>query len=219
MRELPIFFNSVGGITDFTRCEPSSGRFVQTSRMRSGVTYAVVDVETNVGDPCNGRITEIAVVLTDGRVELGRWSTLVQPQAPMNAFVTTLTGITAELLANAPTFAQVLDIVDELTQGSTIVAHNARFDLTALQASFARCGRTFERDSLCTEQLSRQFFPHLRFHNLNSLCRHIGVAQRGNHRALGDALACKLAFFGLLERFGHERVNAASMSHFMRLSA
>ncbi|MBK7555309.1 MAG: 3'-5' exonuclease [Flavobacteriales bacterium] len=187
--------------------------------MRCRAPYAVVDVETTIGDPCHGRITEIAVLLTDGRVELGRWSTLVQPQAPMNAFVTTLTGITEELLADAPTFAQVLDVVNELTEGATIVAHNARFDLTALQASFARCGRVFERESLCTEQLSRQFFPHLRFHNLNSLCRHIGVAHRGNHRALGDALACKLAFVGLVERFGEERVNAASMPHLVRLSA
>jgi DNA polymerase III subunit epsilon len=187
--------------------------------MRNKAPYAVVDVETNIGDPCNGRITEIAVLLTDGRAELGRWSTLVQPLAPMNAFVTSLTGITKELVANAPTFAQVLDVVDEMTEGATIVAHNARFDLTALGSSFARCGRTFERDSLCTEQLSRQLFPHLRFHNLNSLCRHMGVAHRGDHRALGDAVACRHAFVGLLERFGEDRVRAAAMPHLMRLSA
>ncbi|MEO8069556.1 MAG: 3'-5' exonuclease [Flavobacteriales bacterium] len=187
--------------------------------MRNAAQYAIVDVETTFGDPRHACIMEVAVVLTDGQREMERWSSLVHPQGPIDRFVSALTGITPAMVSTAPRFSQVADVVERMTTGAVVVAHNARFDLTALSSAFGKCGQVFHRETLCTEQLSRQFFPHLKFHNLNSLCRHIGLPQKGNHRALGDALACKAAFVDLLARFGTERIAAATLPPALRMTA
>lgn len=199
--------------------EPSRHWHVETDRMRNAAPYAIVDVETTFGDPRHAGIMEVAVVLTDGLDEVGRWSSLVHPQGPIDHFVSMLTGITPAMVSTAPRFAEVAEVVDRMTAGAVVVAHNARFDMTALGNAFGKCGQVFERETLCTEQLSRQLFPHLKFHNLNSLCRHIGVRQKADHRALGDALACKAAFVALLERFGPERIAAATPPPALRMTA
>ncbi|MFZ1688910.1 MAG: 3'-5' exonuclease [Flavobacteriales bacterium] len=189
--------------------------------MRDPALYAIVDVETTYGDPRRACVMEVAVILTDGRRELERWSSLVRPQngGPIDPFVSMLTGITPAMLSKAPRFAEVVTTVQRMTAGSIVVAHNARFDMTALGLAFERCGQSFTRDTLCTEQLSRQFFPHLKFHNLNSLCRHMGIPARADHRALGDALACKAALEGVLERFGEDRVLSAMLPAVTRMRA
>ena len=187
--------------------------------MRNAERYAVVDVETTSGDPRIAGIMEVAIILTDGRSALERWSSLVHPQGPIDFFVGRLTGITPAMVRDAPRFGEVAAVIERMTEGTTIVAHNTRFDMTALATAFARQGRSFRRDSLCTEQLSRQFFPHLKLHNLNSLCLHMGVNRRGNHRAMVDAMACAEAFAMLLATFGEARMMAACLPQQLRLSA
>lgn len=175
--------------------------------------YAVVDVETTFGDPERAAIMEVAVVLLEGQGEVMRWSSLVRSGAGPEPFVGLLTGINKAMLDDAPTFRDIAGHVNTLTEGAIIVAHNARFDMVALGAAHRRLDLAFERQAICTEQLSRRFFPHLRFHNLNSLCGHLGVDRRARHRALGDALACADAFTQLVSRFGEEAVLGTSTFH------
>lgn len=175
--------------------------------------YAVVDVETTFGDPDRAAIMEVAVVVLEGRGEVMRWSTLVRSGSGPDPFVGLLTGINRSMLDGAPTFSEVANGVQAMTEGAIIVAHNARFDMTALGSAYRRLGLGFERYAICTEQLSRRFFPHLRFHNLNSLCGHLGVGSRARHRAMGDALACADAFTRLVDRFGEEAVLGSTTLH------
>src|SRR5262245_46986578 len=137
--------------------------------------FAVIDVETTHGDPRVGRIIELALLLHDGERVVDGWSTLVDPKDKLPGFVQRLTGIDREQLRGAPTFRQVARMLQGFTRGRTIVAHNARFDMTALTCEFQRVGLRFERTALCTEQLGRQLLPGLSHYNLGSLCRHLGI--------------------------------------------
>lgn len=166
--------------------------------------YAVIDVETTHGDPRQGRIIDLAILLHDGSRVVDGWGTLVNPKAPLPGFVQRLTGITRDQLKDAPTFRQAARMLQGFTKGRTIVAHNARFDLTVLAHEFHRVGLHFERGALCTERLGRQLVPDLSHYNLGSLCRHLGIPFTPQHRALPDASATADLFARLMEQCAFE---------------
>ncbi|MFT3885597.1 MAG: 3'-5' exonuclease [Flavobacteriales bacterium] len=172
--------------------------------------FAVMDVETTHGDPLQGRIIEMACVVHDGIRELDRWNTLVRPvDAEVPAFVQRLTGITPGMLVHAPRFDQVARSVLHAVEGRILVAHNIRYDLTALQRECERAGLAFLPDTLCTEQLSRRLLPHLAYYNLTSLCRYLGIAKGHQHRAAHDTQATLSLLLHLLEEHGLEQVMSA----------
>ncbi|HNI09135.1 MAG TPA: exonuclease domain-containing protein, partial [Thiobacillaceae bacterium] len=103
---------------------------------------AFIDLETTGANPVRDRVTEIGIVLVDGdRVET--WSTLVNPERAIPAFIQQLTGIDDRMVAGAPTFAQVADELAERLHGYLFVAHNARFDYGFVRHEFQRLGRRF----------------------------------------------------------------------------
>lgn len=181
--------------------------------------YAVIDVETSHGDPRVGRIIEMAVLLHDGERVVDGWSTLVDPKAPLPAFIQRLTGIDHEQLRGAPTFRQAAWMLQGFTKGRTIVAHNARFDMTALTCEFQRVGLRFDRGALCTEQLGRQLLPGLTHYNLGSLCRHLGIPFEAKHRALPDAQATAELFGRFMAHCGHGMLPTSSAAMPLRKSA
>jgi DNA polymerase-3 subunit epsilon len=180
--------------------------------------FAVLDVETTCGDPTEGRVMEVAVVAIDGRTERLRWESLVNPRTSVPPFVRRLTGIQPVALREAPVFVEVVRTLETLTQDRIVVAHNVRFDMTALEHEFARTGMVFERPTLCTERLARRLMPHLPRYNLGSLCRHLGVPFAAAHRALSDAEATATLLMRMVERFGEESVleGVAPWSHALR---
>lgn len=168
--------------------------------------FAVLDVETTSGDPTEGRVMEVAVLAFDGTTERLRWDSLIQPRVHIPSFIRRLTGIDGSMLAHAPYFVDVVRTLETLTEGRIVVAHNVRFDMTALEHEFARTGMVFDRPTLCTERLARQLVPHLSHYNLGSLCRYFGIAFPAAHRALSDAEATAALFTRLMNEFGEERV-------------
>jgi DNA polymerase-3 subunit epsilon len=171
-----------------------------------GSRFAVLDVETTCGDPTEGRIMEVAVVVLDGMHERHSWDTLVDPRAPIQPFIRRLTGIDQRMLEAAPVFADVVGSLDTLTRERILVAHNVRFDLSALTHEFARTGLSLVRATLCTERLSRQLVPGLPHYNLGSLCRHFGIPFTAAHRALPDARATAALLGKLTDAHGIDRV-------------
>lgn len=174
--------------------------------------FAVLDVETTCGDPTEGRVMEVAVLALDGTTERLRWDSLIQPRVHIPSFIRRLTGIDGRMLADAPHFVDVVRTLETLTEGRIIVAHNVRFDMTALEHEFARTGLVFDRPTLCTERLARQLVPHLSHYNLGSLCRYFGIEFRAAHRALSDAEATAALFTRLLNEFGEDRILAGVSS-------
>ncbi len=171
--------------------------------------FAVLDVETTSGDPTEGRVMEVAVLALDGANERLRWDCLIQPRTHIPAFIRRLTGIESSMLQQAPYFVEVVRTLETLTQDRIVVAHNVRFDMTALEHEFARTGLVFDRPTLCTERLARQLVPHLPHYNLGSLCRYFGIEFKAAHRAASDAEATAALLKRLLDEFGAERILAS----------
>ncbi len=178
--------------------------------MQQQQAFAVVDVETTHGDPMQGHIIELAVLGHDGERELEAWSSFVRPRTPVPRFITQLTGISEPMLREAPIFPEVARSLMELTRDRLMVAHNIRYDMTALEHEFARTGLVLERNTLCTEKLSRALVPNLSHYNLGSLCRYFGIPFEGRHRALNDARAALQLFLRLRTEFGDERLRNMS---------
>lgn len=200
---------SGGKITGPPQMHHARGTILPTHPYQGGMKdtrFAVLDVETTSGDPTVGRIMEVAVVALNGTTERVRWDSLIQPRVQVPGFIRKLTGIERHMLLDAPLFLDVARTLEILTEGRIIVAHNARFDMTALEHEFARTGCVFDRPVLCTERLSRRLVPHLPHYNLGSLCRYFGIEFQAAHRALADAAATAALFTRLLDEFGPEHI-------------
>jgi len=148
---------------------------------------AIVDLETTGGQPGWDRVTEIGVIEVDGFEVSGEWSTLVNPGAAIPAPIQALTGITNEMVAAAPSFAELAADLYERLAGRLFVAHNARFDYGFLRREFERAGLKFMARTLCTVRLSRRLYAGHSSHNLDSLIARHSIACKARHRALGDA--------------------------------
>jgi len=162
--------------------------------------YAVVDIETTGGSARLERITEIAVYIYDGTRIVEEYSTLVNPERNIPYFITSLTGITNEMVEDAPRFFEVARRIVELTEGNTFVAHNARFDYSFIRQEFSMLGYNFRRPMLDTVALSRKLLPGHRSYSLGNLCSDLGIEINGRHRASGDALATVKLLELLLEK-------------------
>lgn len=159
--------------------------------------FAIIDLETTGGKASRDRITEIGIVIHDGKQVLETFGSLVNPECYIPAGIVELTGITQEMVAEAPKFFEIAKTIVELTQNSIFVAHNVRFDYTFLQQEFARLGYSFSRKKLCTVQLTRSVFPGLPSYSLGNLIDHFNLSADRRHRALDDALATS-ELFGII---------------------
>lgn len=151
--------------------------------------YSAIDVETTGLHAGRAAITEIAVVNFDAHSVQEYFHTLVQPGRPVPLAVTRFNGISSRMLEGAPAWADVIEEVERLTAGRTLVAHNAHFDYSFLRHAFLQCGKVFERRIVCTLHWHRRLFPGWSSYTLPSLCRRWGIEVGQLHRALSDALA------------------------------
>jgi len=150
---------------------------------------AIVDLETTGAHPSWDRITEIAVIEVAGGDIVSEWSTLVNPGTSIPAAIQALTGITNEMVEDAPSFEELSAGLYERLDGRVFVAHNARFDYGFLRHAFERSGLRYQAPTLCTVRLSRRLYPGHARHNLDSLIERHGLRCDARHRALGDARA------------------------------
>lgn len=121
--------------------------------------YAIVDIETTGGLFKRDRITEIAIVLHDGKNNIEQFSSLVNPERSIPPEITRITGISNDMVQDAPKFYEIAKTVVELLDGAIFVAHNVRFDYTFIKNEFKALGYTFTKRQLCTVKLSRKAFP------------------------------------------------------------
>jgi DNA polymerase-3 subunit epsilon len=169
--------------------------------------FSIIDVETTGGNFRQARITEIAILLHDGKKITGRFETLINPETAIPWFITRLTGIDDNMVKNAPRFYEVAKKIVELTEDRILVAHNSKFDYGFLQHEFHSLGYRFLRDTFCTCAASKKLFPGLNSYGLDNLSRHFNIEIHNRHRAAGDAQAtCKL-FEKIIETTGLESLN------------
>ncbi len=146
-----------------------------------------VDLETTGGSAAFDRITEVGIVRVRNGELVEEWSSLVNPERPIPAYIEAFTGISNEMVAGAPRFGEIAAVVREKLQGAVFVAHNARFDYSFLRSEFLKSDMNFSAKVLCTVKLSRRLFPEYARHNLDAVMERNGLTCGARHRALGDA--------------------------------
>ena len=168
--------------------------------------YAIVDIETTGGKYNEEGVTEIAIYKFDGHEVVDQFISLVNPERPIQPFVVNLTGINNEMLRNAPKFYEVAKRIVEITTDCTIVAHNAKFDYRIMRLEFRRLGYEFQRQSLCTVELSKKLIPNMPSYSLGKLVKSLGIPLTDRHRASGDALATVKLFKLLLQKDSQKEI-------------
>jgi DNA polymerase III subunit epsilon len=163
--------------------------------------FLVVDTETNGlgGDGCE--LTEVGAVLVGGGELHDRWSSLVRCSRPLGRGIQRFTGITQEMLADAPGLESVLPPLAERMHGRVLVAHNAPFDRRVLRQAFGRIGLEWPSPPvLCTAALARKLLPLQRRRGLGVLADALGIEVDTAHRALADAETCARVLCALFPR-------------------
>ena len=186
------------------------------------ITFVVLDLETTGGAPHLGAgITEIGAVKVRGGEVLAEFKTFIDPQHPVPAYITDLTGITDEMVFQSPTIAQIFPSLLEFLGAESetvLVAQNAPFDLSFLTFSARAHGFTWPKfpvlDTaiIARKVLSRDEVPNCK---LGTLAEFFGTSTTPNHRALDDARATVDVFHGLLERLGsHDIYTLEELNNF-----
>jgi DNA polymerase III subunit epsilon len=146
------------------------------------------------------KITEIAIYLHNGEKVEGEFVSLVNPERNIPYFITSLTGITNEMVEDAPRFYEIAKKIVEFTEGRIFVAHNARFDYSFIREEFKSLGYNFRRPLLDTVTLSRKLLPGYKSYSLGNLCKEVNISINARHRAYGDAFATMKLFELLMAR-------------------
>jgi DNA polymerase III subunit epsilon len=166
------------------------------------VPFSVVDIETT-GAVC-GRdgITEIAVVnVARGRI-LHQWQSLINPLQPIPTFITQLTGITDDMVAQAPRIGDVLPTMLDLFGDCVLVGHNVRFDAHFIEAEMMRHGHPpLANLKLDTLVLARRTIAEVPNYKLGTLTRELGIDVERHHRALADAVATAEVLVHCIKKF------------------
>ena len=150
--------------------------------------FVVFDIETTGLSALNDSITEIGAVLV-GRCEiLDKFSTFVHPERPIPAKIVQLTGITDDMVADAPDQKTAVEQFLDWADGRVLVAHNADFDMGFIRQACRKYGIERELVSLDTLELSRALLPNLKKHKLDVVANHLGLPDFNHHRACDDAL-------------------------------
>jgi DNA polymerase-3 subunit epsilon len=170
--------------------------------------YAVVDIETTGNGPKGQKITEISALIFDGKKIINEFTSLVNPEQNIPAFITNLTGITNAMVRNAPKFYEIAKKVEEITKDTIFVAHNVNFDYNIIHAEFKSLGFDFKRKKLCTVRLTRKIIPGLPSYSLGNICTSENIPINGRHRAKGDAEATVELFRRLLLRDDNFTINS-----------
>lgn len=160
--------------------------------------YAIVDIETTGSYAEANGITEIAIHVFDGIEVVAVFESLINPLQPIPPFIQQMTGITNEMVVNAPPFASIAERVYNLLQGQIFVAHNVQFDYSFVKAQLKAAGFDLNCAKLCTVRLSRQILPGYPSYSLGKLCRSLGILLENRHRAGGDTAATVALFKKLL---------------------
>ena len=161
----------------------------------------VLDFETTGHSPAYGdRPIEVGAVRIERGVMVDRFQALMNPGFTISWFIESLTGISNEMVAEAPDCEEVMARFADWIGDTPLAAHNARFDGRFLDAELARIGRERANPLVCTVLAARRLFPEAPSHRLAVLVHHLGIRTDGVfHRALVDAEMTGLVWLAMVE--------------------
>lgn len=161
--------------------------------------YSVVDIETSGGSHGN-RITEIAVVKTNGVEIVDTYETLINPEVFIPRSITHLTGISNAMVEDSPRFEDIAEELKALLQDTIFVAHNVSFDYGIIKNHFDDCEIPFNLKKLCTVRLAKGIIPGHASYSLGKICSDLNIPNENRHRAMGDAKATAILFNKMVQQ-------------------
>ncbi len=160
--------------------------------------YVVFDLETTGIDLMSNGITEIgAVKLVNGKMT-EQFTTLVKPDYPITEENMAITGITPEMVKDAPKIGVVIPDFMKFIEGAILVAHNAEFDTKFIKRFAGGEEYEIKNKVMDTLEMARSLLPQLKRHDLHTIADHFGIVFH-HHRAMSDAYATAEAFVELMK--------------------
>ncbi|MBQ8624302.1 MAG: exonuclease [Oscillospiraceae bacterium] len=160
--------------------------------------YTVIDLETTGLSPQYDEIIEFAAIRVRGGIVSETMQFLIKPEYEIDGFITELTGITNEMLADAPNIKEVLPAIKDFIGDDVLVGHNVSFDVNFLYDNFSKeADYLFRNDYIDTVRISRILLPKLPHHRLKDITKALGVGARNMHRALSDCEVTRACFESL----------------------
>jgi ATP-dependent DNA helicase DinG len=158
-------------------------------------SIVAIDIETTGLDDQTDAIIEIGAVRFNGHRVEGEWSTLVNPGRQIPSFITQLTGISNEMVRNAPPIKAVISQLADFVGDAPVIGHNVRFDLSFLN----RQRILLQNEVLDTYELAAVLLPTASRYNLGALGQAMGVLLPATHRALDDARVTHAIYLKLFD--------------------
>lgn len=164
-----------------------------------------LDIETTGNNYKRDKVTEVYISKVRKGEVIDTFHSLINPERSIDPYITQLTGISNELLQDAPTFEEVAEDIFFFLNDELMIAHNARFDYSFLKHSLDELGLTLGLNYCCTVKISRLLYPEYRSHNLNSIIDRIHYQPGERHRARYDTDAIRTFFYKALQEHGEEK--------------
>jgi DNA polymerase-3 subunit epsilon len=197
---------------------------MQQAAIRRADTVVVLDFETTGMSPDRGdRVIEVGAIRLEAGQVTARYQALMNPGVRINAFIENLTGITNDMVRDAPCCESVMQEFSDFIAGYDLVAHNACFDRRFLDAELARIGHDYSGEFACSMLAARRLYPQAPNHKLGTLVEYRDIPTDGTfHRALADAGMTACLWLGMLDdlrdRYALETIQFPVMQALMRVS-
>lgn len=160
------------------------------SMMILPVDYVVIDIETTGLSPDYDEIIELSALKCHNDEVVDKFSTLVKPEYEIDEYITELTGITNEMVKDAPDIEQALPQYMDFIGDNIVIGHNVNFDINFIYDNWYYIfGKEFKNDFVDLLRLSRKLFPNLSSHKLSTLSEHFNISSPPTHRGLDDCFA------------------------------
>lgn len=169
---------------------PNHGHLTSAFGFPNHDAYTVIDFETTGLSPYQHEIIEFCGLrIRNGKI-VDRYQVLVKPRGVITSFITNLTGISPEMVEDAPYIEEVLPLIVAFLGSDLIIGHNISFDWGFLCANLQRYGLNILSNRRCdTVALARHTYPFFPNHQLHTVCKRVNTEFFPSHRAESDCLA------------------------------
>ncbi len=169
--------------------------------------FVVFDLETTGFSPEHNKIIEIGAVKVENGKITDKFSTFVNPEVPIPFRIEELTGISDNMVLDAPVIEKILPEFLEFCEGCIMVAHNASFDMSFIDKNCERQGLACDKTVVDTVAMARVLLPNLNRFKLDTVAKALGVSLENHHRAVDDAACTANIFVKFLEMLGKQDVS------------
>ena len=180
---------------------------MNTKSNNKNTNYVILDIETTGLSCCDNSIIEIAAIKIKNGIISDTFESLINPGCLIPPFITNLTGISNNMVCDAPCINDVLNRFIYFVEQLPLIAHNASFDMRFIHHNLSKCGLSINNEVIDTLKLSRQLYPHFPSHKLGVVANNLGVRVKNAHRAMADVDILHNVFELMLCDIQKNRVN------------